>query len=141
MYITCRIQSYIILLFPLFFIFLLFLSKMPVELNALSYILLTTIFSAASAIAIKNGRHSDAHPLVLNSQGGFSQLRYAGESATIKSRLYSNGAPSLCSNDTSINTLSDLYQVAFSKYKEKFLVSRSSHEIIWVCVLFFCNGT
>lgn len=105
---------------------------MPAELNALSYILLTTIFSAASAIAIKNGKHSDAHPLVLNSQGGFSQLRYAGESASIKARMFSNGAPLLSSNDISIHTLHDLYQAAFLKHKRKFLVSRSSHKIVWV---------
>ncbi|KAG2198959.1 hypothetical protein INT47_013143 [Mucor saturninus] len=88
---------------------------MPVELNTLSYLLLTSIFSAASAVAIKNGRHSDVHPLVLNSQGSFSSLRYAGESAIIKSKMYTHST--LFSNNQTIRTLSQLYEVAFLKHK------------------------
>ncbi|KAI7894121.1 uncharacterized protein EV154DRAFT_600251 [Mucor mucedo] len=88
---------------------------MPVELNTLSYLLLTSIFSAASAVAIKNGRHSDVHPLVLNSQGSFSPLRYAGESAIIKSKMYTHST--LFSNNQTIHTLSQLYEVAFLKHK------------------------
>jgi hypothetical protein len=89
---------------------------MTVELNTLSYILLTTIFSAASLVAIKHGRFPDVHPVVINSQGEFSPLRYAGESATIKSKLNPNGAPILSTIDRPITTLSELYQVALSKH-------------------------
>lgn len=88
---------------------------MTIELNTLSYILLTTIFSAASLVAIKRGRFPDVHPVVINSQGEFSSLRYAGESATIKSTLYPNGAPVLTTPDRPITTLSGLYEFALSK--------------------------
>ncbi|KAI9251096.1 hypothetical protein EDC94DRAFT_697752 [Helicostylum pulchrum] len=106
---------------------------MTIELNALSYILLTTIFSAASIIAIQNGRHPDAHPIVINSQGEFSSLRYAEESATIKSRMYPSGAPLLSFNDQSIKTLSELYQVAFKRFKANPFLGVRVHnqQVIW----------
>jgi long-chain acyl-CoA synthetase len=109
---------------------------MPVELNTLSYILLTTIFSAASVIAIQNGKHPDAHPLVLNYQGEFSPLRYSGESATIRSKNYPSGAPALSDGERTITTLSDLYQIALLKFNaNNFLGVRNLHkknETIWV---------
>lgn len=112
---------------------------MTIELNALSYILLTTIFSAASIIAIQNGRHPDAHPIVINSQGEFSSIRYTEESATVKSRMHPAGAPLLSFNDLSIKTLSELYQVAFLKFKANpFLGVREqqNQQVIWVMSFF-----
>lgn len=101
---------------------------MPVELNTLSYLLLTSIFSAASAIAVKNGRHSDVHPLVLNSQGSFSPLRYAGESATIKSKMFTHST--LFSNNQSIYTMTQLYQLAFAKHQSNpFLFSGKTIQV------------
>lgn len=131
---------------------------MPAELNTVSYILLTTIFSVASVIAIKHAKHPDAHPLVLISQSEFAPLRYEGESTVIQSKLHPGHAPALHNNDhQSISTLSDLYQSAFSKGKRgenKFLGAqrlRNLHEngnkstnnkydIVWVrCCVYFCN--
>jgi long-chain acyl-CoA synthetase len=89
---------------------------MTVELNTLSYILLTTIFSAASMVAMKHGRFPDVHPIVINSQAEFAPLRYAGESTTIKPKLFPNGAPILTTVDQPITTLSELYQYVLSKY-------------------------
>ena len=108
---------------------------MIIELNTLSYILLTTIFSAASIISIKNGKNPDVHPLVLNNQGEYPPLRYPGESAIIKSKVYLNGVPQLSTMDQSFNTLSKLYQVALNKYKNKqFLGDRNltKKDVIWV---------
>lgn len=108
---------------------------MTIELNTLSYLLLTTIFSAASIIAIQNGKHPDVHPSVLNSQGEYATLRYPGESAVIKSYAYPNGAPPLTTRERSIKTLSELYQVALNKHKDKqFLGARDStkKKVIWV---------
>jgi len=108
---------------------------MTIELNTLSYLLLTTIFSAASIIAIQNGKHPDVHPSVLNSQGEYATLRYPGESAVIKSYAYPNGVPPLTTRERSIKTLSELYQVALNKHKDKqFLGARDStkKKIIWV---------
>ncbi|EPB91597.1 hypothetical protein HMPREF1544_01519 [Mucor circinelloides 1006PhL] len=107
---------------------------MTIELNTLSYLLLTTIFSAASIIAIQNGKHPDVHPSVLNSQGEYATLRYPGESAVIKSYAYPNGVPPLTTRERSIKTLSELYQVALNKHKDKqFLGARDStkKKIIW----------
>lgn len=108
---------------------------MAIYLNTPSYLLLTAIFNAPTIIAIKNGKHPDVHPLVLNNQGEYSPLRYPGESAIIKSKAYPNGAPQLSTMDRSINTLSDVYQVALNKYKNKqFLGARNltKKDVIWV---------
>lgn len=105
---------------------------MTIELNTVSYLLLAAIFSAASIIAVRDGKCPDVHPLVLSNQGEFSALRYPGESAVIKASAYPNGAPSLLTRDT----LSELYQVALKKYKNKqFLGARKltgKRSIVWV---------
>lgn len=108
---------------------------MTIELNTLSYLLLTTILSAASFIAIQNGKHPDVHPSVLNKQSEYAALRYPGESAVIKSNAFPNGAPRLTARDRSIKTLSELYQVALNKHTGKhFLGARDSTKksVIWV---------
>ncbi|KAL9558989.1 hypothetical protein MBANPS3_000644 [Mucor bainieri] len=107
---------------------------MTIELNTLSYLLLTTIFSAASFIAIQNGKHPDVHPSVLNKQSEYATLRYPGESAVIRSNAFPNGAPPLTTRDRSIKTLSELYQVALNKHKNRqFLGARDSTKksVIW----------
>lgn len=107
------------------------------ELNTLSYILLSTIFSATTYIAVKNGKHPDVHPLVLNNQGEFSQIRYSEESATIRSKAYPLGPPTIKYMDRPILTLSEFYQCAFMKHEQKnykFLTSRESQT--WVRLLY-----
>lgn len=94
-------------------------TTMTIELNTLSYLLLTTIFSAASFIAIQNGKHPDVHPSVLNKQSECATLRYPGESAIVKSNDFPNGAPPLTTRDRTIKTLSELYQAALNKHKDK----------------------
>ncbi|KAK4509611.1 uncharacterized protein ATC70_007964 [Mucor velutinosus] len=107
---------------------------MTIELNTLSYLLLTTIISAASFIAIQNGKHPDIHPSVLNKQSEYATLRYPGESAAIKSNALPNGPPLLTTRDRSIRTLSELYQVALNKHKGKqFIGARDStrKSVVW----------
>ncbi|GAN04408.1 acyl-CoA synthetase long-chain family member 1 isoform X1 [Mucor ambiguus] len=107
---------------------------MTIELNTVSYLLLTAIFSAASFIAIQNGKHPDVHPSVLNKQSDYATLRYPGESAIIKSNAFPNGAPQLTTRDRPIKTLSELYQVALNKHKGKrFAGARDSTKksVIW----------
>lgn len=103
---------------------------MSIELNIVSYILLGTILSAASIIAIKSGKHPDAHPHVMNTQGEFTPLRYPGETATIKSKA--NSTPMLLHNDRSIQTLSELYQSSLLKFKSnQFLGTRLHKNVAW----------
>jgi long-chain acyl-CoA synthetase len=112
-----------------------------IELNTVSYILLTTIFSAASVIAIKHGKQADAHPLVMISQAEFSPLRYPRESAIIKSKLFPGGAPILNTSERgSITTLSDMYQIALLKRKSIWLGKQWKVDLhsrtIWVIFLY-----
>lgn len=96
---------------------------MTVELNLLSYILLSTILSAASIIAIKSVKHPDVHPLVMNRQGEFSPLRYPKESSTIKSKLQLNEL----GDERIIKNLRDFYQFSLLKYTANKLLGTRLH--------------
>lgn len=105
---------------------------MTIELNIVSYILLGSILSAASIIAIRSGKHPDAHPFVMNTQGEFTPLRYPGETAIVKSKANSAGAlTTLLHDDRAIKTLSELYQLSLLKFKSnQFLGTRLHNQSV-----------
>ncbi|EIE83757.1 hypothetical protein RO3G_08462 [Rhizopus delemar RA 99-880] len=83
---------------------------MAFELDTLSYTLLATIVGTAALLSARNSKTSDIHPLLLNTQSDVSRLRYPGESAIYRSRMYPTSTP-LCSTfERSIRTLADFYK-------------------------------
>lgn len=84
--------------------------SMAFELDTLSYTLLATIVGTAALLSARNSKTSDIHPLLLNTQSDVSRLRYPGESAIYRSRMYPTSTP-LCSTfERSIRTLADFYK-------------------------------
>ncbi|KAI8987960.1 AMP-dependent synthetase/ligase [Mycotypha africana] len=85
---------------------------MSLELDTVSYALISSIVGAAALLSIRNSKSPDIHPLLLNTQSDVSRLRHPEESAVYRSRMYPMGTP-LCSTfDRSIRTLADLYKLA-----------------------------
>ncbi|CAO3689178.1 unnamed protein product [Rhizopus stolonifer] len=83
---------------------------MAFELDTLSYTLLATIVGTAALLSARNSKSSDIHPLLLNTQSDVSRLRYPGESAMYRSRMYPTSTP-LCSTfERTIRTLADFYK-------------------------------
>lgn len=85
--------------------------KMTIELDTLSYALLTSIAGAAALLSVRNSKAPDIHPLLLNTQSDVSRLRHPEESAVYRSRMYPMGTP-LCSTfDRSIRTMAEFYRL------------------------------
>lgn len=85
--------------------------KMTIELDTLSYALLTSIVGAAALLSVRNSKAPDIHPLLLNTQSDVSRLRHPEESAVYRSRMYPMGTP-LCSTfDRSIRTMAEFYRL------------------------------
>ncbi|KAG1474491.1 hypothetical protein G6F56_000330 [Rhizopus delemar] len=83
---------------------------MAFELDTLSYTLLATIVGTTALLSARNSKSSDIHPLLLNTQSDVSRLRYPGESAIYRSRMYPTSTP-LCSTfERTIRTLADFYK-------------------------------
>lgn len=84
---------------------------MTIELDTLSYALLTSIAGAAALLSVRNSKAPDIHPLLLNTQSDVSRLRHPEESAVYRSRMYPMGTP-LCSTfDRSIRTMAEFYRL------------------------------
>ncbi|GAN03959.1 conserved hypothetical protein [Mucor ambiguus] len=84
---------------------------MAIELDTLSYALLTSIVGAAALLSVRNSKAPDIHPLLLNTQSDVSRLRHPEESAVYRSRMYPMGTP-LCSTfDRSIRTMAEFYRL------------------------------
>ncbi|CEP07723.1 hypothetical protein [Parasitella parasitica] len=84
---------------------------MTIELDTLSYALLTSIVGAAALLSVRNSKTPDIHPLLLNTQSDVSRLRHPEESAVYRSRMYPMGTP-LCSTfDRSIRTMAEFYRL------------------------------
>ncbi|EPB81223.1 hypothetical protein HMPREF1544_12064 [Mucor circinelloides 1006PhL] len=84
---------------------------MTIELDTLSYALLTSIVGAAALLSVRNSKAPDIHPLLLNTQSDVSRLRHPEESAVYRSRMYPMGTP-LCSTfDRSIRTMAEFYRL------------------------------
>ncbi|KAI9279080.1 hypothetical protein BY458DRAFT_503073 [Sporodiniella umbellata] len=100
---------------------------MAFELDTLSYTLLTTIVGTAALLSARNSKSSDIHPLLLNTQSDVSRLRYPGESAVYRSRMYPLSTP-LCSTfERTIRTLADFYKAGgIKKHSSAYFLKHDS---------------
>ncbi|KAI8384632.1 uncharacterized protein BYT42DRAFT_563144 [Radiomyces spectabilis] len=105
-----------------YFLACIFSTMTGLQLDTLSYALLTTIFGAATVLSIRNAKGADIHPLLLNTQSDVSKLRHPGESAIYRSRMYPNGSPLLSTFDRNFRTVADLYRQALSKHASSDMV-------------------
>jgi long-chain acyl-CoA synthetase len=113
----------------------LYSSKMSLDLDTLSFILLGSI-STVALLSIRNAKGPDVHPLLLNTQADPSRLRHVGETAIYRSRMHPNGSPLMLTMDRNIRTLHDLFELggAKSNLNAKFLGNFNGSAFVWVGV-------
>ncbi|KAI8877462.1 acetyl-CoA synthetase-like protein [Backusella circina FSU 941] len=83
---------------------------MNIELDLLSYTLLTSIIGTWTWKRMHRPKSADMHPLLLNAQSDVSRLRHVGESAVYRSRMSPIGSPLCYTFDQTTQTLADFYR-------------------------------